>query len=102
MDKYYKIYTLLKKNCIIFQNVPENVINDLYKLCFQSYGTSLKVITKNNLNCIDHSLGQRHDKLNKQFLIVYIKYRLVPTLQYFGTIVCDRLPGILRLYIDKL
>ena len=28
-DKYYKIWTFLKKICIFFQNFPKNVINDL-------------------------------------------------------------------------
>ena len=27
--------------------------------------------------------------------------RLAPTWQYFGTITCDRLHGIMKLYIDK-
>ena len=31
-----------------------------------------------------------------------IKSRLELTLQYFGIILCDRLHGIMRLYIDKL
>ena len=37
-DKYYKIWTFLKKICIIFS---KNVINFLYKLCFQNYCASL-------------------------------------------------------------
>ena len=43
---------------IIFQNFSKNVINDLYKLCFQNYCASLiKVVMKrNNLNCINHFL----------------------------------------------
>ena len=28
--------------------------------------------------------------------------RLTPTWQYFGAITCDRLHGIMKLYIDKL
>ena len=31
---------LLEKIRIIFQNFPKNVINDLYKLCFQNYCAS--------------------------------------------------------------
>ena len=27
--------------------------------------------------------------------------RLAPTWQYFGTIICDRLHGIMKLYIDQ-
>ena len=45
-------YEHLKKN-------PNNVINDLYKLCFQNYRASLIIISsykKNDLNCIDHFL----------------------------------------------
>ena len=51
------MWTFLKKIHIIFQNFPKNVINDLYKLCFQNYCASLiKVVMKrNNLNCIKHS-----------------------------------------------
>ena len=41
IDKYYKICTFLKKSCIHFQYFLENVINDLYSLCFQSNCTSL-------------------------------------------------------------
>ena len=40
-EKYYKIWTFLKKIQIIFQNFLKNVINDLYKLCFQNYCASL-------------------------------------------------------------
>ena len=36
-DKYYKLWTF-KKN-------PNNVINDLYKLCFQNYRASLIIIS---------------------------------------------------------
>ena len=36
-DKYYKIWTFLKKLHIIFQQFSKNVINDLYKLCKSSY-----------------------------------------------------------------
>ena len=35
------IWTFLKKIHIIFQNFLKNVINDLYKLCFQNYCASL-------------------------------------------------------------
>ena len=34
------------------------------------------------------------------FLITF-DTRLAPTWQYFGTITCDRLHGIMKLYIDK-
>ena len=55
------MWTFLKKIRIIFQNFPKNVINDLYKLCFQNYCASLiKVVMKrNNLNCINHSWCER-------------------------------------------
>ena len=39
IDKYYS--TFLKKSCINFQNFPENVINDLYSVCFQNNCTLL-------------------------------------------------------------
>ena len=57
-DKYYKIWSFLKKIRIFFQNIPKNVISDLYKLCFQNYCASLiKVVMKRkNLNCINHFL----------------------------------------------
>ena len=54
------------KICIIFQNFPENAINDIYKLCYQNYCTSLKTLyilffisnyEKEQLNCINHFLG---------------------------------------------
>ena len=44
MEKYYKICTLLKKSCINFPNFPENVINDLYSLCFQNNCTLLNYV----------------------------------------------------------
>ena len=31
------MWTFLKKIHLIFQNFTKNVINDLYKLCFQNY-----------------------------------------------------------------
>ena len=31
----------------------------------------------------------------------YLKLRLTPTWQYFGTITCDGLHGIMKLYVDK-
>ena len=42
IDKYYKICTFLKKSCINFQNFPENVINDLYRVCFPCAPNSAK------------------------------------------------------------
>ena len=41
IEKSYKICTFLKKSCMNFQNFPENVINDLYILCFQNNCTLL-------------------------------------------------------------
>ena len=39
--------------------------------------------------------------LNNYPIIPHSQFRLASTLQYFGTIICDRLHGIMRLYIDK-
>ena len=49
---------VFKENPHIFSKFSKNVINDLYKLCFQNYCTSLtKVVMKRkNLNCINHFL----------------------------------------------
>ena len=45
-----------KIKCIIFQNFSENVINDLYSLCFQNNCTSL------NYSFIKEELKLHHMK----------------------------------------
>ena len=52
---------IFKENLHNFSKFPKNVINDLYKLCFQNYCASLiKVVMKrNNLNYINHFLVRK-------------------------------------------
>ena len=38
---------------------------------------------------------------NARLILFYKIIRLAPTWQYFGTIIYDRLHGIMRLYINK-
>ena len=51
------MWTFLNKIHIIFQNFTKNVINDLYKLCFQNYCASLSSYEKEQLKLHQSLLG---------------------------------------------
>ena len=77
---------IFKENWHNFSKFPKNVINDLYKLCFQNYCAWLiKVVMKrNNLNCINPSWCERGGGQNQpseqpsfQHLAVSVKIKFV-------------------------
>ena len=56
------------------------------------------------LNLIPHFEPQFSSKFSEpKFSSKFLRLmsRLVPTLQYFGTLICDRLHGIMKLYNNK-